>query len=85
MNPGRMHPRSSVLLWSVSGLVTVFFVSVAFLACSTFWVAYVNSKLPGSWLPLIMSGTAIPLSFHAWLSIIRALIRRARKTGLLEA
>ena len=65
-------------------VVTLIFAALCFLAVLTFWIGYINRKVPGAWMPLILPAVAMPPLFRAWLGISRTLSKQARKKDLLE-
>ena len=65
--------------------LTLALVATAFLAGSTFWIAYINKGMPGAWLPMGLAVLAMPIALRAWLAAIRTLSRGAKKGGLLDA
>ena len=78
----RRHP-ALIAMWALGTLFTLFFAVGLLVAATTFWVAYHNPTLPGSWLPLTAPVLIIPLLVAAWIRALRACIRRANRSDIL--
>ncbi|RLB42661.1 MAG: hypothetical protein DRH12_05145 [Deltaproteobacteria bacterium] len=80
----KQSSRPTVLaMWLVGVFSTCLFSAVLFVATATFWVAYKNPTMPGSWLPLTAPVLITAFLVSAWLRVLRACLRKAKRTEIL--